>query len=70
LFSFESSYGSVKQQIEEVNKLRKHEQTQKSTEIDSLQREWFELVYKNMQIEQACRTLEQQIHELEYAFIK
>eukprot|EP01114_Cavostelium_apophysatum_P020261 TRINITY_DN6745_c0_g1_i1.p1 TRINITY_DN6745_c0_g1~~TRINITY_DN6745_c0_g1_i1.p1 ORF type:complete len:254 (-),score=37.87 TRINITY_DN6745_c0_g1_i1:156-896(-) len=51
---------ALRQDIEDVNALRKSEQTSAGAKIRSLESKWIELVHKNFDIEQACTALEEQ----------
>lgn len=51
----------MRAESEEVNKQRKLFQMGLKSELDQLEREWFEHIQKNLGIESACRALEREV---------
>lgn len=54
----------VKKEIQDINWLRKSEQTQAGEKLRSLEAQWVMLVSKNYEIEQVCAKFEEQVHKL------
>ncbi|KAI8356600.1 Pre-mRNA-splicing factor SPF27 [Choanephora cucurbitarum] len=54
----------VRQQILEVNRERKQDQTQAAASLQSLENKWSDLISQNLQVEIACAALEAEVQEL------
>lgn len=54
---------SIKNEIQEVNWLRKTEQTQIGTQLSDLGHHWTTLVHKNFDIEKACVQIKVELHQ-------
>lgn len=53
----------IQRELEELNFKRKQEQEICAKTLYTLQQKWFELVFKNQQLDQACKQLEEQIRQ-------
>lgn len=54
----------VRNQILNINKERKMEQTQAAETLASLENKWSDLISQNLQVEIACAALEAEVNEL------
>eukprot|EP00128_Syssomonas_multiformis_P002971 Colp12_sorted_trinity150504_noHs@21032 len=54
----------VKRQIEELNKVRKSEQTEAGAKLVEMEGKWAQTVFKNFDIETACNQLEDEVEAL------
>lgn len=55
---------AVRNEIDQVNKERKLQQLAAGRDLERNERDWFELVQKNLEIEGACRDLEGELSRL------
>ncbi|KAI9281956.1 Pre-mRNA-splicing factor SPF27 [Sporodiniella umbellata] len=54
----------IRNQIMDINKERKAEQTQAATTLTSLENKWSDLISQNLQVEIACAALQAEVNEL------
>lgn len=54
----------LRQQILEINRERKADQTQAAASLQSLENKWSDLISQNLQLEIACAALENEVEEL------
>mmetsp|Transcript_30830 Transcript_30830/g.37364 ORF Transcript_30830/g.37364 Transcript_30830/m.37364 type:complete len:243 (+) Transcript_30830:254-982(+) len=62
--SAKQALADTKAEIEQINRERKLHQTSVGTELSSLDEQWMELVKKNMEIDQACALVAQEIEKM------
>ncbi|KAI8645873.1 Pre-mRNA-splicing factor SPF27 [Parasitella parasitica] len=55
---------NVRNQILEINRERKNDQTQAAASLASLENKWSDLITQNLQVEIACAALENEVEEL------
>ncbi|XP_074654182.1 pre-mRNA-splicing factor SPF27-like [Tubulanus polymorphus] len=55
----------IRKSIQDINRLRKSEQTQAGTKLKALEESWVGLVSKNYEIERAIAELEKEVYDLE-----
>jgi pre-mRNA-splicing factor SPF27 len=61
---FGEELAAVRAETDQVNKERKLQQLQASEEMARVEREWYELIQKNLEIEAACRAEEKRVEGL------
>jgi pre-mRNA-splicing factor SPF27 len=54
----------LRNQILEINRERKQDQTQAAASLQSLENKWSDLISQNLQVEIACAALESEVDEL------
>ncbi|KAI8973699.1 Pre-mRNA-splicing factor SPF27 [Mycotypha africana] len=54
----------LRQQMMEINRERKQDQTQAAASLSSLENKWSDLISQNLQVELACAALENEVEEL------
>lgn len=54
----------LRNQILEINRERKNDQTQAAAALASLENKWSDLITQNLQVDIACATLESEVDEL------
>lgn len=54
----------LRNQILEINRERKNDQTQAAATLASLENQWSDLITQNLQVDIACAALENEVEEL------
>lgn len=54
----------LRNQILEINRERKNDQTQAAASLKSLENKWSDLITQNLQVDIACSALENEVEEL------
>lgn len=54
----------LRNQILEINRERKNDQTQSAASLKSLENKWSDLITQNLQVDIACSALENEVEEL------